>query len=228
MRSNDRLHSLVYPFYRMLPLILLVLTVSACGLALKQYGPLRLDNAILLWFRDGQDHAKLAGPSWVTPFWLSISWLGDTGPRLLAAGLGISVLLWLRRWQGALFVMGVLLSGISLSTIIKAWVARPRPQLVAHLDQVSSMSFPSGHALNSTLFYLTLALVLAPLLKQRSAQWGLYGFALISSLAIGLSRIALGVHWPSDVLASWIMAYSWLGLWLIAAKGYWPEALKLM
>jgi undecaprenyl-diphosphatase len=143
----------------MLPLILLVLTVSACGLALKQYGPLSLDNAILLWFRDGQDHAKLAGPTWITQFWLSISWLGDTAPRLVAAGLGISVLLWLRRWQAALFVTGVLLSGISLSTLIKAWVARPRPQLVAHLDQVSSMSFPSGHALNSTLFYLTLALV---------------------------------------------------------------------
>lgn len=223
MRSNDRLHSLVYPFYRMLPLILLVLTVSACGLALKQYGPLSLDNAILLWFRDGPDHAKLAGPAWMTQFWLSVSWLGDTAPRLLAAGLGISVLLWLRRWQAALFVMGVLLSGISLSTLIKAWVARPRPQLVAHLDQVSSMSFPSGHALNSTLFYLTLALVLAPLLKQRSSQWGLYSFALISSLAIGLSRIALGVHWPSDVLASWIMAYGWLGLWVIVAKHYWPR-----
>jgi undecaprenyl-diphosphatase len=164
----------------------------------------------------------------MTSFWLSISWLGDTVPRLVTAGLGICALLWLRRWQSALFITGVLLSGISLSTLIKAWVARPRPQLVAHLDQVSSMSFPSGHALNSTLFYITLALVLAPLLKQRSAQWGLYGFALISSLAIGLSRIALGVHWPSDVLASWIMAYSWLGLWVIFAKHYWPEALKVM
>ena len=85
------------------------------------------------------------------------------------------------------------------------------------------MSFPSGHALNSTLFYLALALVLAPLLKQRSAKWGLYGFALISSLVIGLSRIALGVHWPSDVLASWIIAYGWLALWAIAAKHYWPR-----
>ena len=225
MRLNDRLHSLVYPFYRMLPLILLVLIVSAFGLALKQYGPLSLDNAILLWFRDGQDHAKLAGPIWISQFWLSVSLLGDTTPRLFAAGLGITVLLWLGRWQSALFVTGVLLSGISVSTLIKAWVARPRPQLVAHLDQVSSMSFPSGHALNSSLFYLTLAFVLAPLLKQRSAQWGLYGFALISSLAIGMSRIALGVHWPSDVMASWIMAYGWLGFWVIVAKHHLPQAL---
>ena len=209
---------------RLLALCLLIISVSACGLVLKQYRLLSLDNAILLWFRDGQDHAKLAGPAWMTQFWLSVSWLGDTAPRLFAAGLGITLLLWLRRWQSALFLAGVLLSGISLSTLIKAWVARPRPELVPHLDQVSSMSFPSGHALNSTLFYLTLALVLAPLLKQRSTQCGIYGFALISSLAIGLSRIALGVHWPSDVLASWIMAYAWLALWVIVAKHYWPRA----
>ena len=208
---------------RLLPLCLLIISVSACGLVLKQYGPLSLDNAILLWFRDGQNHAKLAGPAWMTQFWLSVSWLGDTAPRLLAAGLGITLLLCLRRWQSALFLSGVLLSGISLSTLIKAWVARPRPGLVPHLDQVSSMSFPSGHALNSTLFYLALALVLAPLLKRRSAQWSLYGFALISSLAIGLSRIALGVHWPSDVLASWVMACGWLALWAIVAKHYWPH-----
>jgi undecaprenyl-diphosphatase len=208
---------------RLLPLCLLIISVSACGLVLTQYGPLSLDNAILLWFRDDQDYAILAGPAWMTQFWLSVSWLGDTAPRLFAAGLGITLMLCLSRWQSALFLSGVLLSGISLSTLIKAWVARPRPGLVAHLDQVSSMSFPSGHAFNSTLFYLTLALVLAPLLKQRSAQWGLYGCALISSLAIGLSRIALGVHWPSDVLASWIIAYGWLALWAIVAKHYWPR-----
>ena len=54
MNLSEGLFGRAYPLYRMLPLILLVLTVSACGLALKQYGPLRLDNAILLWFRDGQ------------------------------------------------------------------------------------------------------------------------------------------------------------------------------
>lgn len=226
MQSKSHVIYLPKQAYRLLLLCVLIISVSACGLVLKQYGPMSLDKAILLWFRDGQDSAKLAGPVWISQFWLSISWLGDTAPRLAAAGLGITVLLWLRRWQSAVFFTGVLLSGISLSTLIKAWVARPRPQLVAHLDQVSSMSFPSGHALNSTLFYLSLALVLAPLLKQRRAQWALYSFALISSLTIGLSRIALGVHWPSDVLASWIMAYSWLGLWVIVAKHYWPEALK--
>lgn len=213
------------PVYRLLPMLFLLASTSAAGFALNQYGPNSLDESILLWFRDGSDSTKLAGPAWMLQFWLSVSWLGDTAPRLAAAGISIAALLWLRRWQSALFVTGVLLSGIALSSMIKAWVARPRPQLVAHLDQVSSMSFPSGHALNSTLFYLTLALVLAPLLRQRNAQRCLYGFAILSAVAIGLSRIALGVHWPSDVLAAWVIAYSWLGLWVIVAKQYWPNAL---
>ena len=206
-------------------MLFLLASTSAAGFALSQHGPNGFDERLLLWFRDGSDNARLAGPAWMLQFWLSVSWLGDTAPRLAAAGFGIAALLWLRRWQSALFVTGVLVSGISLSTFIKAWVARPRPQLVTHLDQVSAMSFPSGHALNSTLFYLTLALVLAPLLRERLAQRCLYAFAILSALAIGVSRIALGVHWPTDVLAAWIIAYSWLGLWVIAAKHYWPEAL---
>ena len=210
------------------PLLLLVVITAtiACGFALTSYGPANFDAPLLLWFRDSSDTARLAGLSWMTQFWLSMTWLGNTMPRLVVAGLTIAGLLLLRRWHGALFVTGVLLSGITLSTLIKDWVGRPRPQLVAHLDQVSSMSFPSGHALNSTLFYLMVTLIIAPLLTQRTARWFLYGLAINSSLAIGISRVALGVHWPSDVLASWVIAYCWVGLWVMLAKYYWPKALS--
>ena len=212
----------------LLPLLMLIVIAAtiACGFALTLDGPANFDVPILLWFRDSNDTAQLAGFSWMTQFWLSMTWLGDTTPRLVVAGLAILGLLLLRRWHSALFVTGVLLSGITLSTLIKGWVCRSRPQLVAHLDQVGSMSFPSGHALNSTLFYLMVTLIMAPLLTQRTARWFLYGLAISSSLAIGISRIALGVHWPSDVLASWVIAYCWLGLWVILAKHYWPKALS--
>ena len=211
----------------LLPLLMLIVIAAtiACGFALTLDGPANFDVPILLWFRDSNDTAQLAGFSWMTQFWLSMTWLGNTTPRLVVAGLAILGLLLLRRWHSALFVTGVLLSGITLSTLIKGWVGRPRPQLVAHLDQVGSMSFPSGHALNSTLFYLMVTLIMAPLLTQRTARWFLYGLAISSSLAIGISRIALGVHWPSDVLASWVIAYCWLALWVILAKHYWPKAL---
>ena len=211
----------------LLPLLMLIVIAAtiACGFALTLDGPANFDVPILLWFRDSNDTAQLAGFSWMTQFWLSMTWLGDTTPRLVVAGLAILGLLLLHRWHSALFVTGVLLSGITLSTLTKGWVGRPRPQLVIHLDQVGSMSFPSGHALNSTLFYLTITLIIAPLLTQRTARWFLYGLAISSPLAIGISRVALGVHWPSDVLASWVIAYCWLGLWVMLAKHYWPKAL---
>ncbi len=211
----------------LLPLLMLIVITAtiACGFALTLDGPANFDAPILLWFRDSNDTAQLASFSWMTQFWLSMTWLGDTTPRLVVAGLAILGLLLLHRWHSALFVTGVLLSGITLSTLTKGWVGRPRPQLVAHLDQVGSMSFPSGHALNSTLFYLTITLIIAPLLTQRTARWFLYGLAISSPLAIGISRVALGVHWPSDVLASWVIAYCWLGLWVMLAKHYWPKAL---
>ena len=211
----------------LLPLLMLIVITAtiACGFALTLDGPANFDAPILLWFRDSNDTVQLAGFSWMTQFWLSMTWLGDTTPRLVVAGLAILGLLLLRRWHSALFVTGVLLSGITLSTLIKGWVGRPRPQLVVHLDQVGSMSFPSGHALNSTLFYLTVTLIIAPLVTHRTARWFLYCLAISSPLAIGISRVALGVHWPSDVLASWVIAYCWLALWVILAKHYWPKAL---
>ena len=213
--------------YWLLPLLMLIVIAAtiACGFALTLDGPANFDVPVLMWFRDTNNTAQLAGLPWMTQFWLSITWLGNTTPRLVVAGLAILGLVLLRRWRSALFVTGVLLSGITLSTLIKGWVGRPRPQLVIHLDQVGSMSFPSGHALNSTLFYLTITLIIAPLLTQRTARWFLYSLAISSPLAIGISRVALGVHWPSDVLASWVIAYCWLGLWVMLAKHYWPKAL---
>jgi undecaprenyl-diphosphatase len=226
------MRSLYAPRAWLLPLLLFILlaATSACGFVLAHNGPASFDAAILLWFRASDDTGRLAGPEWALTFWLALTWLGDTIPRIVVAVFTIFGLLLLRRWHNALFIAGVLISGIALSTTLKNWVARPRPQLVTHFDHFSSMSFPSGHALNSTLFYLTIALVLVPLLPQHQARckilrWNLYAFAIVASLATGISRVALGVHWPSDVLAGWVIAAAWVGLWLVLAKHYWPKAL---
>ena len=215
----------VLRFWWLPPLLLMVIiATSICGIALTHYGPADFDAPLLLWFRISGDTGRLAGPEWTTAFWLGLTWLGDTTPRLVVVGLTIVVLLLRCRWHSTFFIVGVLLSGVTLSTTIKHWVGRPRPQLVAHLDHVSSQSFPSGHTVNSTLFYLTVALMLASLLPQRATRWIIYMLAISLSLAIGISRIALGVHWPSDVLASWVIACAWLSLWVVVARHYWPKA----
>lgn len=202
--------------------MLVVIATSFTGIVLTHFGPAIFDPALLLFFRNSDDLSVLKGPEWNSHFWLALTWLGDTLPRIIIASLTMAVLLLLRRWRSVLFMLGVLLSGIALSTFIKYWVGRPRPHLVSHLDQVSSHSFPSNHTLNSTLFYFSVAIVLSPLLSSRSGRM-IYLAAFILSIASGLSRIALGVHWPSDVFASWIIATAWLRFWYLLAKYYWPK-----
>lgn len=206
-------------------LLLLLIGTSMWGFLLTRYGSADFDEPLLLWFRHGGDPGQLAGPEWVSAVWHGLSWLGDTTPRLTMTGLIITGLLLSRRWRSALLVLGILSSGIVLSTALKNWIQRPRPRLVPYLDHVNSFSFPSGHALNSTLFYLVIALLLTYFLKQCSARlrWCFVMGGML--LATGVSRVALGVHYPSDVIAGWIIGIAWFGLWVAVARLYWPKSL---
>lgn len=206
-------------------MLMLIAAVSAGGLALTRFGPAGFDEPLLLWFRVNGHPGQLAGPEWGITFWRGLTWLGEPAPRIAMAGLTLLTLLRLRRWHGALFLAGLLISGIALSTALKHAVGRPRPQVVTPLDQVGSPSYPSGHALNSTLFFLAGALLLARPLRACGARRALYAAAAGLSLAIGLSRLALGVHYPTDVLAGWVIGGAWLGLWFAVARNYWPKAL---
>jgi len=201
-----------------LPPLLILLITCACGFALTRYGPLGFDVWLLFWFRDHADTGKMAGPTWVTQFWLTLTWLGNTLPRIVVGLFAVVGLMVLRRRQDALFLSGVLLSGLALSTTLKYLINRPRPQWVPQLDDVTTMGFPSGHALNSTLFYLTVAITFAPLLHSQGARWALYILVICLFLATGVSRIALGVHYPTDVIAGWVIAGAWAWLWIAVAR----------
>lgn len=189
-------------------------------------GPVPGEAALLRWLREDQDLGVLAGPHWVTSIWLGLTWVGDAGPRIVVTSVTAIALLSARRGHGALFMIAIMLTGTALSSDLKYWVGRSRPLVVPHLDQVSSASFPSGHALASALFYLTLVLLLTPLLRQRWARWLAWMAAIALAVAIGASRIALGVHWPTDVIASWVICGAWLCLCFGLAARYWPKALR--
>lgn len=207
----------------LLPLLLLLCLLVTAGHVLARNGPLPLDTLGLLWFRAADNPAQLAGPAGMAAVWKGLTWTGDTLPRIVA-GLLVMALLWwgCRRRAAAVFLAAVLLSGTALSNGLKVWTGRARPQLVSALDQVSTASFPSGHALVSSLFYVTVALLLAPLLPAAWMRRALLAAAIALSFAMGLSRIALGVHWPTDVLGGWALAAVWLGLCLLVARRFWP------
>lgn len=209
----------------LLPMLVLVVA-CAWGGVLSRYWQPEFDVSLLLWFRVESDHEMLAGPPGMKTIWLGLSWLGDSVPRVIVGVLTVLVLVSLRRWRGGLFLAALLLSGVTLSTIIKRWVGRPRPQLVSQLDTVTSMSFPSGHAFNSALFYFAVVLMLTMTVRGSASRWSLYVLAASLSIATGIARVALGVHYPTDVIAGWILAGAWLWLWFTVVSRYWPEAFR--
>jgi undecaprenyl-diphosphatase len=148
--------------------------------------------------------------------WIILLTHGGGAAFLLAlTGAGI-LLLWLRgERQRALALGATVIAGRLGIELIKWLVDRPRPSFEAHPVYVFSQSFPSGHAGNSMITYLALALFVVP---QRWRGAALVGAVLIA-LAIGATRPILGVHWPSDVLGGWIygLAVVWLG-WTLSLR----------
>jgi undecaprenyl-diphosphatase len=107
--------------------------------------------------------------------------------------------------------------GIALSSALKVGFERPRPDLVAHLVDVHTLSFPSGHAMVSAVTYLTLGALLAQIQAREGLKAYVLGVAVVLTLLIGLSRVYLGVHWPTDVVAGWCAGTAWaIGCWVIA------------
>lgn len=127
---------------------------------------------------------------------------------LVTAGFVVALWLWLkRRGRFAAGLLLVILIGRGLSEVQKYWIDRPRPSFEPHLVLEKTPSFPSGHATSSMIFYLAIALALTPRGKpRRIAATG----AIILSLLIGTSRVMLGVHWPSDVIAGWSFGMLWV------------------
>ena len=89
--------------------------------------------------------------------------------------------------------------------VVKHYVNRPRPRLVPHLDLVYSSSFPSGHAVMSPTVYFTLAVLVSTTTSRPATRRVVFGTVTLVVAAIGVSRVYIGVHWPSDVLGGWML-----------------------
>lgn len=171
--------------------MMLAIAVLALGLLTRADHVMALDAAIArhLTWPDG------AGPAQLIAFMQAISWIGGGTPRWVLVGLiAAAVRYWGGRRPALAIVAAVLFANIA-SSLLKAAFDRPRPDLIAHLDHVSSASYPSGHATSAAALYLMLAL-LAPSRWRRQA-WTL---AVLMIGLTGLSRVMLGVHWPSDIV----------------------------
>lgn len=119
----------------------------------------------------------------------------------------------------ALFVCGSVASGLIAATILKDLFHRARPDIVPHAVYVATSSFPSGHSMMSAITYLTLGALLARSHEQRRLKAYFMLLAVFLTLIVGVSRVYLGVHWPTDVLAGWTAGAVWATLCWLAARG---------
>jgi undecaprenyl-diphosphatase len=156
--------------------------------------------------------------------------LGGVAVLLMITLAVVGYLILADKQRIAVFVFAAVCGGLVLSSLFKTAFDRPRPDLVPHLSYVYSASFPSGHSMMSAITYLTLGALLARIHKGRALKIYFLGLAMLLTFAIGLSRIYLGVHWPTDVIAGWAAGASWailcwlVALWLQQRRVVEPEA----
>ena len=166
------------------------------------------DSAGLQYFRTGPDAVPWGSPALLEAVrdWTA---LGGVMLRNLFALITIAGLLLIRLRREATLFAATILSGWVVNTLIKSLIGRPRPTIVSHLAEAGGSSFPSGHSFNSAVVYMGIALALASLSAQRGVRWSMIAGAALISALIALSRVWLGVHYPSDVIAGWLGGTAW-------------------
>lgn len=177
-----------------------------------------LEERLMVAMRDPANPAEPAGPAWVKQVAIDVSALGGATVIVLLTLLVCGHLLLRGRWRRVLILVFTVAGGHLLSHTLKNVYGRERPDVVPHLAHVDSASFPSGHSLSSSVVYLTIGALLAQAAPRRREKAYLICLAFGLTFSIGLSRVFLGVHYPSDVLAGWSAGAAWaLVCWLIAS-----------
>ncbi len=182
-------------------------------------GSLAFDRSLMLALRTPGAPDDPLGPRWFEDVMRDMTALGGIGV-VIGASLVFAGYLALERRLVDIAVLATSIVGAQLvSGVIKHLVQRPRPDLVSHEAAIYSASFPSGHTLMATVVYITFALLLAADFADRRVREYLLASAWLVAFAVGASRIYLGVHWPSDVLAGWSLG----ALWMLAMRRYLPR-----
>lgn len=182
-----------------------------------QDSPHEFDRYLLLFMRNPQDLSDPLGPLWLEEVGRDITALGGNAVLILLTLAVLGYLLLDKKPRLAMVVLIATLGALCMSNFLKHTIDRDRPDLVTHHTVVYTASFPSGHSMLSASTYLTLGALLATTQRRKRIKIFILTFCTAITLLVGISRIYLGVHWPTDVLAGWTAGASWaLACWLLA------------
>jgi undecaprenyl-diphosphatase len=206
----------------LLATLLLLVTVGLGFIALSdevsEKETQHFDERVLLSLRRADNPEEPRGPRWLAEAARDVTALGSVSVLTLVVCAVGGFLVLVRRWRTLALVVGSTVGGAVVNTLLKSLFARPRPTVVPHLTHVLTESFPSGHAMLSAIVYLTLGAVVAQLVERRRQRAYLVGVALALTLVIGLTRVYLGVHYPTDVLGGWMAGLAWALLTAVVAR----------
>lgn len=175
------------------------------------------DERLLQYFRQADDPVTLIGPKDLASIVRDITALGSVSVLTLITVFAALYLVLQRQWRLLGLVLVAVLGGTLMLVLVKEIFARTRPDLVPALMDESSYSFPSGHSTLSAVVYLSLAVLLARLQSTKRLRIFIISAGLLVTALVGVSRVILGVHYPSDVLAGWSIGLAWAALCLFAA-----------
>jgi undecaprenyl-diphosphatase len=177
--------------------------VFGADLAAIRFGPPPFDPTLILLLHTPSDPATPIGPAWLAETGRDLTGLGSNGVQaLLVIVIGIGLILggW-RRYAGALLTSFAL--ALAVNAALKVLVHRTRPALVPGMPRVFTTSFPSSHSMVSAATFFTVAAMVAAVTRSVALRRFAFAAAALGTLLVGLSRIYLGVHWPTDVVGGW-------------------------
>jgi undecaprenyl-diphosphatase len=174
------------------------------------------DKSLLLALRHPGDPKNPLGPLWLHEMMRDFTALGGIGVLTFVTAMAIIYLLILKKHGSALYVFAAIASGTLLTNLLKQGIDRPRPDLMPQDIAVYTASLPSGHSMMSAVVYLTLGALLASVQPNKRLRLYILAVAMLLTALIGISRVYLAMHWPSDVVAGWLGGAAWALLcWLI-------------
>jgi undecaprenyl-diphosphatase len=204
--------------------ILLILAGSVWGIigiadVVREEESSSIDQAILLSMRSPEDIVEPRGPKWFKEMGRDLTALGGTGVLVLVIVTSVLCFYFMGEYRRAVILLVAVAGALLLTLAFKKGLDRARPELVPDGAFVTTQSLPSGHAAMAATTYLTLGMLVASMVNHFALRALFLSLSIGILLIVGLSRIYLGVHWPTDVLAGWVLASAWvLSYWAVVAR----------